>query len=173
MRNCGQEAEELQCGYHSITIGGTALLKHLIEAFSEIDDPRCDYKVEHNLVEILVMAICGVIACAESWEEIALYAKNKEGWLRSFLTLRHGIPSHDTFRRVFMLIDPNQFERCFRHWIGQWRGTNPIGHVAIDGKAICHSFDRKHGLSPLHLVSAWGSRASTRLRAGSSGPQIQ
>ena len=87
-------------------IGVTTLLEQLIDAFSEIDDPRCDYKVEHNLLEILIMAICGVIACAESWEDIALYAKSKEGWLRSFLTLKHGIPSHDTFRRVFMLIDP-------------------------------------------------------------------
>jgi DDE_Tnp_1-associated len=114
-------------------IGVTTLLDQLIEAFSEIDDPRCDYKVEHNLLEILIMAICGVIACAESWEDIALYARSKEAWLRSFLTLKNGIPSHDTFRRVFMLIDPTQFEQCFRHWIGQWLGTAPVGHVAIGG----------------------------------------
>jgi predicted transposase YbfD/YdcC len=135
----------------------TTLLEQLIEAFSEIDDPRCDYKVEHNLVEILIMAICGVIACAESWEDIALYAKSKEAWLRSFLTLKHGIPSHDTFRRVFMLIDPTQFEQCFRHWVGQWLGANPVGHLAIDGKTVRHSFDRKRDQSPLHLVSAWAS----------------
>ncbi len=103
------------------------------------------------------MAICGVIACAESWEDIALYAQSKEAWLRSFLTLKHGIPSHDTFRRVFMLIDPTQFEQCFRHWIGQWLGTDPVGHVAIDGKTLRHSFDRKREQSPLHLVSAWAS----------------
>jgi predicted transposase YbfD/YdcC len=138
-------------------IGVTTLLDQLIEAFSEIDDPRCDYKVEHNLLEILIMAICGVIACAESWEDIALYARSKEAWLRSFLTLKNGIPSHDTFRRVFMLIDPTQFEQCFRHWIGQWLGTAPVGHVAIDGKTLRHSFDRKRKQSPLHLVSAWAS----------------
>ena len=119
------------------------------------------------------MAICGVIACAESWEDIALYAKSKEGWLRSFLTLKHGVPSHDTFRRVFMLIDPHQFEQCFRHWIGQWLGTNQVGHVAIDGKTVRHSFDRKREQSPLHLVSAWESRAPTGVRAGSGGQQIQ
>jgi predicted transposase YbfD/YdcC len=133
------------------------LLEQLIDAFSQIDDPRCDYKVEHNLLEILIMAICGVIACAESWEDIAQYAKSKEVWLRSFLTLKHGIPSHDTFRRVFMLVDPDQFEQCFRQWIGQWLGTNKIGHVAIDGKTVRHSFDRKREHSPLHLVSAWAS----------------
>jgi predicted transposase YbfD/YdcC len=93
----------------------------------------------------------------QSWEDIALYAKSKEVWLRSFLTLKHGIPSHDTFRRVFMLIDPQQFEQCFRHWIGQWLGTDQVGHVAIDGKTVRHSFDRKREQSPLHLVSAWAS----------------
>lgn len=133
------------------------MLEQLIDAFAEIDDPRCAYKVEHDLLEILIMAICGVIAGAESWEEIALYARSKEDWLRSFLTLKHGIPSHDTFRRVFMLIDPHQFEQCFRQWIGQWLGTHQIGHVAIDGKTIRHSFDRKREQSPLHLVSAWAS----------------
>ena len=71
--------------------------------------------------------------------------------------MKHGIPSHDTFRRVFMLIDPNQFEQCFRQWIGQWLGANHIGHVAIDGKTVRHSFDRKPEQSPLHLVSAWAS----------------
>ena len=154
-------------GHYSLLIGVTTLLEQLIDAFAEIDDPRCDYKVEHNLLEILIMAICGVIACAESWEDIAQYAKSKEGWLRSFLTLKHGIPSHDTFRRVFMLVDPDQFEQCFRHWIGQWLGTNQIGHVAIDGKTVRHSFDRKREQSPLHLVSAWESRTTTRCRAGS------
>jgi predicted transposase YbfD/YdcC len=133
------------------------LLKHLINAFAEIDDPRCASKVEYDLLEILIMAICGVIAGAESWEAIALYAQSKEGWLKSFLTLKHGIPSHDTFRRVFMLIDPTQFEQCFRHWVGQWLGANQIGHVAIDGKTLRHSFDRKRDQSPLHLVSAWAS----------------
>ena len=68
------------------------MLKHLINAFAEINDPRCDYKVEHNLLDILIMAICGRIAGAESWEDIALYAQSKEAWLRSFLTLQHGVP---------------------------------------------------------------------------------
>ena len=149
------------------------MLKHLINAFAEIDDPRCAYKVEYDLLEIVIMAICGVIAGAESWEDIALYAQSKEAWLKNFLALKHGIPSHDTFRRVFMLIDPTQFEQCFRHWVGQWLGANPVGHVAIDGKTIRHSFDRKRDQSPLHLVSAWESRATCGVRSGSRRPQIQ
>jgi DDE_Tnp_1-associated/Transposase DDE domain len=106
-----------------------------------------------------MMAICGVIAGAERWEDIALYAKSKETWLRNFLTLQNGIPSHDTFRRMFMLIDPKKFEQCFRQWIGKQVGeTNRPDYVAIDGKTVRHSFDRKRGQSPLHLVSAWASR---------------
>jgi hypothetical protein len=95
-------------------IGVTGLLKDHIDAFSEIDDPRCAYQVAYSQLEILIMANCGAIAGAESWKDIALYAQRKEGWLKSFPTLKHGIPSHDTFRRVFMLIDPTQFEQCFR-----------------------------------------------------------
>ena len=68
------------------------MLEQLIDAFSERDDPRCDSKVEHNLLEMLIMAICGVIAGAESWEDIALYAQSKEAWLKNFLALKHGIP---------------------------------------------------------------------------------
>lgn len=134
-----------------------ALLTELLDAFSELEDPRCDYKVEHNLLDILVMTICAVIGCAESWEDIELYARSKEPWLRSFLELKNGIPSHDTFRRVFTLINPKQFERCFRAWIGQWLGGNHPDCVAIDGKTLRHSFDHKRRLSPIHLVSAWAS----------------
>lgn len=128
-----------------------------LDVFSELDDPRCDYKVEHSLLDILVITICAVIACAESWEDIELYARSKEAWLRGFLSLKNGIPSHDTFRRVFTLINPKQFERCFRTWIGQWLGGNHPDCVAIDGKTLRHSFDTKRKLSPIHLVSAWAS----------------
>lgn len=134
------------------------MLKHLIEAFSQVDDRRCKYKIEYPLIEILVMSICGVIACAESWEDIASYAQSNEAWFRSFLPLKNGIPSHDTFRRVFMLIDSQQFEHCFCQWVDQWLGkSEQLSHIAIDGKTVRHSFDRKRNLSPLHLVSAWAS----------------
>lgn len=130
------------------------MLNELLVSFSELEDPRCDYKVEHNLLDILVITICAVIACAESWEDIALYARSKEAWLRGFLELKNGIPSHDTFRRVFTLINAKDFEHCFLKWIGQWLGTQP-DCIAIDGKTMRHSFDNKRNLSPIHLVSAW------------------
>src|ERR671933_2408542 len=89
----------------------------LVGHFGAVADPRCRGKVEHRLVDILVIAVRAVIACAESWDDIALYGRSKLAWLRTFLALPNGIPSHDTFRRVFMLIDPDAFEGCFARWV--------------------------------------------------------
>jgi predicted transposase YbfD/YdcC len=75
-------------------------VEKLVEHFSALEDPRCAGKVDHRLIDILVIAVCAVIACAESWDDIALYGRNKLGWLRSFLTLANGIPSHDTLARL-------------------------------------------------------------------------
>src|SRR5689334_21137710 len=132
-------------------------VEKLVEHFSALEDPRCSGKVEHRLIDILVIAVCAVIACAESWDDIALYGRNKLGWLRSFLTLAHGIPSHDTFRRVFMLIDPDAFEACFSAWAQSFAEVFHREVVAIDGKTLRRSFDRGRAQAPLHLVSAWAS----------------
>lgn len=114
-------------------------------------------------MDVLVIVVCAVVAEAETFEDIALYGRCKQAWLRGFLELPGGIPSHDTFRRVLMLIDPDAFERCFLAWVrhafridsgnanGEASGSE---QVAVDGKTVRHSFDRKHGRSPLHLVSA-------------------
>ena len=117
-------------------------VEKLVEHFSALEDPRCSGKVEHRLIDILVIAVCAVIACAESWDDIALYGRNKLGWLRSFLTLANGIPSHDTFRRVFMLIDPDAFEACFSAWAQSFAEAFDREVVAIDGKTLRRSFDR-------------------------------
>src|SRR3954466_15640825 len=114
----------------------------LVEHFSALADPRCAGKVEHRLTDILVIAVCAVIACAESWDDIALYGRNKLGWLQSFLTLANGVPSHDTFRRVFMLIDPDAFEACFSAWAHSFAEVFHREVVAIDGKTLRRSFDR-------------------------------
>src|SRR3954453_12828640 len=81
-------------------------VKNLVQHFGAMADPRCGGRIEHRLTAILVIAVCAVIACAESWDDIALYGRSKLDWLRTFLELPNGIPSHDTFRRVFMLIEP-------------------------------------------------------------------
>ena len=93
------------------------MLEALISKFAQIEDPRCDWRVEHKLLDILVIAVCAVIGEAESFEDIALYGRCKRDWLGRFLELPGAIPSHDTFRRVLMLIDPERFERCFLDWV--------------------------------------------------------
>jgi predicted transposase YbfD/YdcC len=135
------------------------MLEALIAAFGTIEDPRCEWKVEHRLLDILVIAVCAVLGEAESFEDIALYGRCKEAWPRGFLALPNGIPSHDTFRRVLMLVDPDAFERCFLGWVrAVFRPEEGAPRqVAIDGKTVRRSFDREKGRSPLHLVSAYAT----------------
>jgi predicted transposase YbfD/YdcC len=135
------------------------MLDALIKERTAIEDPRCAWKVEHRLLDILVIAVCAVLGEAESFEDIALYGRSKREWLGGFLELPNGIPSHDTFRRVLMLVDPDAFERCFLGWVrAVFRpGEGGPRQVAIDGKTVRRSFDRKHGRSPLHLVSAYAT----------------
>src|SRR5215203_2388058 len=132
-------------------------IESLVRHLSAVGDPRCQGKVEHRLIDILVIAVCAVIACAESWDDIALYGRSKLAWLRTFLELPNGVPSHDTFRRVFMLIDPDAFEAGFTAWAGSLAAGFEREVVAIDGKTLRRSFDRKQEHAPLHLVSAWAS----------------
>jgi predicted transposase YbfD/YdcC len=131
----------------------------LIAAFETIEDPRCEWKVEHRLLDILVIAVCAVLGEAESFEDIALYGRCKHEWPARFLALPNGIPSHDTFRRVLMLVDPDAFERSFLGWVrAVFRPeADAPRQVAVDGKTVRRSFDRRNGRSPLHLVSAYAT----------------
>src|SRR5512144_1738357 len=139
-------------------------IRGLLEPFSALEDPRIIGRVDHRLIDILVIAVCAVIACAESWDDIALYGRSKERWLRTFLDLPNGIPSHDPFRRVFMLIDPDAFERGFIAWTRTWSDQAVDREVvAIDGKTVRRSFDRGRAQAPLHLVSAWASERDLSL----------
>jgi predicted transposase YbfD/YdcC len=135
------------------------MLEALITQLASIEDPRCEWRVEHRLLDILVIAVCAVLGEAESFEDIALYGRCKRDWLGSFLELPNGIPSHDTFRPVLMLVDPDAFERCFLGWVrAVFRPeAGAPRQVAIDGKTVRRSFDRKRGRSPLHLVSAYAT----------------
>ena len=130
------------------------MLEALVAQFTSIQDPRCEWRVEHKLLDILVIAVCAVLGEAESFEDIALYGRCKRDWLQRFLALPNGIPSHDTFRRVLMLIDPDAFERCFLGWVRAVFRPEVVAprQVAIDGKTAWRSFDRQRGRSPLHLV---------------------
>jgi predicted transposase YbfD/YdcC len=124
--------------------------------FDELEDPRMDRQKKHNLQEILAMAVCAVIAGADSWVDVALFGRAKEAWLRTFLELPNGIPSHDTFGRVFSLLDPVAFQEAFQAWVRAIQQSIQ-GVVAIDGKTVRRSHDRAKGHPAIHLVSAWAS----------------
>src|SRR5713101_3542291 len=122
--------------------------------FAQVEDPRIERTKQHRLRDIIIIAICGVICGADGWVGIEEFGKAKEAWLTDLLKLPNGIPSHDTFGRVFALIDPNQFEASFLQWV-QGISTTVQGVIAIDGKTLRRSHDHAAGKKALHVVSAW------------------
>ncbi len=127
------------------------------EYFTEIKDPRVERTRYHLLTDIITIAILAAIAGAEGWEDIEEYGLNKQEWLKTFLELPFGIPSPDTFRRVFERINPKEFEKCFRQWVQSLVEKLGVEVVAIDGKTHRGSYDRATQLKALHTVSAWSS----------------
>jgi predicted transposase YbfD/YdcC len=135
----------------------------LVRHFAELPDPRLDRTKKHHLSDILIITLCATIAGADSWEEVQRFGQAKLNWLKGFLALPHGIPSHDTFNRVFARLDPNAFGRCVAEWIdGVCRATG-LRHVAIDGKSA-RSAPKATSTGCLHLVNAWA--AENRLILG-------
>jgi len=128
-------------------------MEEFIACFAEITDPRQD-NARHNLHEILMIALCTLLCGGEDCSDMALFGEAKEPLLRQFMTLKHGIPSHDTFSRVFRLLDPKAFADCFTRFMQRFaEGLQNV--VAIDGKTLRRSFDRAAEQSPLHMLHAW------------------
>jgi len=128
----------------------------IIQHFSELEDPRADdERKKHELLDIVVMAILGVICGAEDWVNISEFGKAKEDWFRQFLKLPNGVPSHDTFRRVFSLLSPEKFVGVFSKWVSALSEATDGEIVAIDGKTLRGSFDRASDKAALHVVNAW------------------
>ena len=125
--------------------------------FGELKDPRSNSYTSHLLMDILVIALCATISGAEGFNDIELYGKMKETWLRTFLDLPNGIPSHDTFNRVFSLLSPEEFSKCFINWT-QSLTEKLKGVVAIDGKTLRIYFSSASKTTALHMVSAWSLR---------------
>jgi predicted transposase YbfD/YdcC len=123
--------------------------------FARLPDPRRAHRRLHRLQDIVVIALCAVIAGAQDWQQIVTFGRKRRDWLRGFLELPHGIPSHDTFERVFDRLKPQAFHRCFRDWVQAVSAALRIKHIAIDGKTLCGSASAE--LGPLHLVSAWAT----------------
>ena len=130
----------------------------IVAYFEDLDDPRVEnHNHRHKLHDLLVITLLGTICGADTWADICEFGSAKEEWLKTFLELPHGIPSHDTFSRVFSLLDAKAFEQCFSNWIDSLSidVTNEI--IAIDGKTLRGSGNSKQKNSAIHMVSAWAA----------------
>ena len=132
-------------------------LSSLQAHFEDLPDPRIVAKCDHLLIDIISLSICATIAGANDWQEIETFGKSKARWLRQWLKLPFGIPSHDTIERVFQRLDATEFESCFIAWTSEIFQQLPGQVVAIDGKTLRGSAEK------LHLVSAWASASGISL----------
>lgn len=128
----------------------------LVEHFSSLNDPRIERKKLHQLMDIIVLTVCATLSGGQGWEAIEEFGHNKLSWLRQFVPLKNGIPSHDCIAYVISWLSPKEFQRCFMDWVGAVREVIPKEVIAADGKTVRRSHERKHHKNPLHIVSAWG-----------------
>lgn len=131
----------------------------ITDHFSGMEDPRSDNR-RHLLLDIIVIAVCAAICGADTWTDVELFGQAKQKWFKGFLELPHGIPSHDTFGRVFGLLDPEQFQHSFIEWIEAVEERTQGQIVALDGKQLRRSHDRTKGRRAVYVVSAWASENS-------------
>lgn len=136
----------------------------IADHFSDLEDPRVERTRHHQLIDIITLSICAVICGADTWVDIESYGRAKYEWLKKFLELPNGIPSHDTIARVFSRLNPEQFQKCFLSWIQSISCLNPGEVIALDGKTLRHSYDRGGNKKAIHMVSAWAT--SQRLVLG-------
>ena len=127
----------------------------ICEFFDELDDPRVERTRRHDLAEIIAMSVLAVVCAADDWDDIAQFATTRQGWLKTFLELRNGVPSASTFRRVFAALDVDAFQRAFMEWTRSLVESLAGKHVAIDGKTLRGSYTTSAKKDALHIVSAW------------------
>jgi len=130
----------------------------IVEHFQALEDPRIERTKKHLLLDILIIAVCTLLTGGEGCQAMELFGKSKRQWLHTFLALPHGIPSHDTFGRVFARLNPTRFQECFLSWTRAVAALTQGTLVSLDGKTVRASFDRATAASPLHMVSAWCSQ---------------
>jgi predicted transposase YbfD/YdcC len=129
----------------------------LFVCFEDLLDPRVERNKLHKLVDIVTMALCAILCGADTWEDIVEFARCRQAWFEQWLELPHGIPSHDTFNRVFSLLDPHAFRKCFLRWVRSALPDLPQDVIAIDGKTLRRSRCRATEDPALHMVSAWAT----------------
>lgn len=138
--------------------------KSILDYFETLPDPRIDRAKKHKLIDIVAIALCATIAYADGFEDIEAFGKTNHPWFETFLELPNGIPSHDTFARVFASLDPKRFQQCFHEWTRDIaQSLNASSHIAIDGKTVRRSHDNGRQKGPIHLVSAWANSTSLML----------
>lgn len=125
--------------------------------FASLPDPRTGNATQHELLDIVTVTICAILCGADSWTEVEVWGQAKQAWLKTFLELPNGIPSHDTFGRVFAQLDPKEFQRCFLNWVRAVSKLTKGQVVAIDGKKLRRSHNRRLGTKALWMVSAWAT----------------
>lgn len=128
-----------------------------LSCFDDVDDPRVERGQLHFLEDILVIAICAVIAGADGWNDMETFGRSRYDWLKTFLDLPNGIPTHDTFRRVISRLDPDQFATSFLRWTSSLMNRGEEEYIAVDGKTLRHSGDSSINQRPIHMVSAWAT----------------
>lgn len=131
------------------------LIDSIKEHFADLPDPRSDHTKQHLLIDIVVIAICAVICGADTWNDIEEFGRSKEAWFRTFLELPNGIPSHDTFNRVFARLEPQAFQQCFMNWVRAIYDVKRGQVISVDGKTVRRSHDQLSGKEALQMVSAW------------------
>jgi len=147
----------------------------LTRYFGQLRDPRRQHGRRHLLLDLIAISLCAVIAGANDWQQVVTFARRRRDWLATFLALPGGIPSHDTFERVFDRLDPHAFQACFRRWVAALTDALGLKHIAIDGKTLRGSRNRPGGVGALHLVSAWATECHLSLgqvAAAGSGHEL-
>ena len=148
-------------------MGNKKVSLSIVRNFETVTDPRILLKTTHKLVEVIAIAICAVICGADKWTQVEEYGKANQGWLKTILELPNGIPSHDTFGRIFSKLDPMVFQmvfqRCFQTWIREVFEITGGQVIAIDGKTLRRSHHKKSNKSAIHMVYAWAAENSILL----------